>query len=384
MLVSSNKAESKKGLSNVRDAHNAWIIAGSVRHTHGAREEGEGSAHTSVRPKAATGSHQSRVEEAPANMNERGCLDDPSNDQFPSTTSGTQVSVREKTARAAKTGNQADRATGGNVHHGSLFGNSKSIAYSELLAFEALKRFMLEIRRAPTLGGYVQAATIHTTEGVDEHSVHARAPYTSHGLGIFAEVTDPELLDLLERLAAHSQMYAWYVQITINLGFDPADRLPSGITNLRRVMATIAMFLSSYAPLTHTRSAHEFPPELGGVYELETLGRMHLDLLRLGGGNIDVLLIDILPSFPGRSITLSGGMRDVYLVLGDLSPSAQALLVRTAIGMISEISLLHNNARVAAGLQAMPDWATMGGFARDTAAAYGAGRRRHMLHMEVC
>jgi len=77
-------------------------------------------------------------------------------------------------------------------------------------------------------------------------------------------------------------------------------------------------------------------------------------------------------------------MRDVYAVLGEFSPSAQALLVRTAIGMISEMSLLHNNARVAAGLPSMPDWVTMGAFARDTAAAYGAGQRRHMLHMEVC
>jgi len=110
---------------------------------------------------------------------------------------------------------------------------------------------------------------------------------------------------------------------------------------------------------------------------------MHRELLRLGGGNLDVLVVDILPSFPGRSNTLSGGMRNVYEVLGEFSPSAQALLVRTAIGIISEMSQLHNNARVEAGLPSMPDWATMGAFARDTAAAYGAGPRRHMLHMEV-
>ena len=195
--------------------------------------------------------------------------------------------------------------------------------------------------------------------------MRARGPYTSHGLGIFAEVTDPGLLDLLRRLAIHSQMYAAYVEITINLGFHPADGLPSGLTNLRDVVAHIAMILSRYAPRTHTRSAHDVSPELGGVYELETLGRMHVELLRLGGGKLDVLVVDVLPSFPGRSHTLSGGMRDVYEVLGEFSPSAQALLVRTTIGIISEMSLLHNNARVAAGLPSMSDWATMGAFARD-------------------
>ena len=276
----------------------------------------------------------------------------------------------------------AVRDTGGNTYHGPLLGHSDSIARSEVRAAEALKRFLFEVRRAPTLGGYVQAAAVHT-EWIDQNSVRARAPYTSHGLGIFSRVTDPVLLDLLRRLAIHSQMYAAYVEITINLGFHPADRLPSGLTNLRDVMAHIAMMLSSYAPRTHTRSAHDMPPELGGVYELETLGRMHVELLRLGGGDLDVLLVDILPSFPGRSNTLPGGMRDVYAVLGAFSPSAQALLVRTAIGVISEISLLHNTARVAEGLPAMAEWATMGAFARDSAAAYGAGQRRHMLHMEV-
>jgi len=168
------------------------------------------------------------------------------------------------------------------------------------------------------------------------------------------------------------------------LGFDPADRIPSGITALRRIEAFIAMVLSSYAPRTHTRSAHAYPLLVGGVYELESLGRMHHALLATGGGNISVIVVDILPNFLGRSSTLSGGMRDVYVILAGFSPSAQALLVRTALGMISEMSMLHNNARVDAGLAAMPEWATMGAFARDAAAAYGAVERRHMVHMEVC
>ena len=134
------------------------------------------------------------------------------------------------------------------------------------------------------------------------------------------------------------------------LGFDPVDRLASGITALQRHVAIIAMYLSSYAPRTHTRGAHASSPPVGGVYELESLGRIHHALLATGGGNISVILVDILPNFPGRSSTLSGGMRDVYTVLAGFSPSAQSLLVRTAIGMISEMSLLHNNARVDAGL----------------------------------
>jgi len=368
---------------NVQDAHQAWITAQSVQHTHGASNEGESSGHTTVRYAASTGTPQARVAEARQIINERGGLAAAVETDTPTQTAPTPQSIREKIASAAKRGNRAARPPGGNVYHGPLLGSPRRIARSELLAFEALQRFTLEIRRTPTLSGMVRAAAIHT-EFIDLHPQHAHAHYASHDLGIFREITDSDLLDLLKRLATHSQMYAWYVQITINLGYDPADRLPSGLTALQQVEAIIAMFLSSYAPLTHIRSAHAVPPQLGGVYELETLGLMHHALLRSGGGSaISVLLVDIVPNYPGRSDTLPGGMRDVYAVLAEYSPSAQALLVRTAIGMITEMSLLHNNARVAAGLPAMPEWATMGGFARDTAAAYGFGGRKHMVHMEV-
>jgi len=142
------------------------------------------------------------------------------------------------------------------------------------------------------------------------------------------------------------------------------------------------------APLTwsrtHTRNAHHNAPRRGGVYALQTLGRMHHLVFQQGGGNIDVLVVDILPNFPGRSSTLSGGMRNVYDILNGFSPSARALLVRTAVGLVSEMSTLHNQARVNAGLPPMPAWATMGAFARDSSAAYGGGPRMHMAHMEVC
>ena len=291
--------------------------------------------------------------------------------------------------RHAKPKNKAQRASRGNMYDKSILDDPARIAASEPLASELLARFRTEYRPRPTLSGSLRAGEIHS-KFVDLQILRERAAgnehpraYSSHGKGVCANIGDPATLDLLDKLKLECWMYAWFVMMTVMLGFGVGDRLPSGLSALRYVQSIIASFLSSYAPRTHTRGAHASPPAIGGVYELETLGIMHHALLASGGGAILVLLVDILPNFPGRSHTLSGGMRDVYAILAGFSRSAQALLVLTAIGMITEMSDLHNGARVDAGLAPMPGWATMGGFARDAAAAYGAILVLHMVHMEV-
>ena len=251
----------------------------------------------------------------------------------------TPVSARSVLGTTARAGNVGTHATGGNTFHGSILGNPILILHSETLAFEWLSNFEDQRRAAPTLNGILKAVEIHS-DYVDQVSARAAAAgrphpaaYSSHRLGIFSPITDPAHEDLLMRLAEHSQMYSWYVRVGIMLGFDPADRLPSGVDALERAESFIAMVMSSYAPRTHTRNAHHNAPRRGGVYALETLGRMHHLIFQQGGGNIDVLVVDILPNFPGRSSTLSGGMRNVYDILRGFSPSARALLVRTAVGL---------------------------------------------------
>jgi len=315
---------------DVEAAHLAWRTLESIQHASGVNPPGEGSSHTTVRSAATSGAHQVRLDLAREPLVERRFHDGPTHEQASVQTYETPVSSRSSMAMTARTQNSAVREVGGNTFHYSILGNPVLVAASEPLVFQALTRFMLEIRRAPTPAGLNRAAQIHT-EYIDLCTLqtkicgkrHPKA-YTSYGLGIFAAISDPDLLDLLTRIAAESEMYAWYVRVTIFLGFDPTDRLVSGITALRRVAAHIAMYLSSYAPCTHTRGAHASPPPLGGVYELESLGRMHHALLATGGGNIDVILVDILPSFPGRTNTLSGDMRDVYAILGSFSPCSNS------------------------------------------------------------
>ena len=116
---------------NVQAAHRAWITAQSVRHTHGANSEGESSGHARVQYGASTGPPQARVDQAQEIINERGGLSAPVESEI-----GAQPSDREKMCRTAKTGNKAVRGTGGNTHHGPLFGHPDSIARSEVRAFE--------------------------------------------------------------------------------------------------------------------------------------------------------------------------------------------------------------------------------------------------------